>query len=170
MSGDPSDTAGILNAHTQGDPGAASQLMPLVYTDLKALAVEVLKPRDEDYARAFGPLVADGIRAAYERLWKEGAVAPRAKPGQSELALWLASSDDLIAWTGNAERFPGGYRKLGGWLQPGLTWIRWKFLEPGETLGMAYDGLVWMDDHWAWFPKPWHAMRLAERPPETEER
>ena len=27
--------------------------------------------------------------------------------------------------------------------------------------GMAYDGLVWIDDHWAWFPKPFRVLRAA---------
>jgi hypothetical protein len=37
--------------------------------------------------------------------------------------------------------------------------VRWKFVKPGETIGMAYDGLVFVNGHWAWFPKAWHALR-----------
>ena len=29
---------------------------------------------------------------------------------------------------------------------------------PGESLGMAFDGLVHVNGHWAWFPKPWRAL------------
>ncbi|TMQ06352.1 MAG: hypothetical protein E6J91_38110 [Deltaproteobacteria bacterium] len=28
----------------------------------------------------------------------------------------------------------------------------------GEQLGMAYDGLIYVNNHWAWFPKPWRAL------------
>ena len=39
--------------------------------------------------------------------------------------------------------------------KPGLTVYRWKYTKPGEPLGMAYDGLIYVNGHWAWFPKPW---------------
>ena len=39
-----------------------------------------------------------------------------------------------------------------------MTWWRWKFTKPGEDLGMAYDGLVFVNGHWAWFPKPYRAI------------
>lgn len=32
-------------------------------------------------------------------------------------------------------------------------------LEPGQTLGMAFDGLVHVNGHWRLFPKPWKALR-----------
>ena len=43
-------------------------------------------------------------------------------------------------------------------LDPHRVWARWKFVRPGEPSGMAYDGLVWVDDHWAWFPKPYRVL------------
>lgn len=27
---------------------------------------------------------------------------------------------------------------------------------------MSYDGLVFMTDHWAWFPKPWRMLDTVE--------
>jgi hypothetical protein len=29
---------------------------------------------------------------------------------------------------------------------------------------MAYDGLVWLDDRFAWFPKPWRLQRSSADP------
>lgn len=26
------------------------------------------------------------------------------------------------------------------------------------VLGMAYDGLIYVNGHWAWFPKPWRVL------------
>jgi hypothetical protein len=64
----------------------------------------------------------------------------------------LASDNEL------SRPFPGGYRAIAAKLNPNRIWVRWKFCRPGETAGMAYDGLVWVDDHWAWFPKPYRAL------------
>jgi hypothetical protein len=44
-------------------------------------------------------------------------------------------------------------------LKPGLTLYRFKFVKPGETVGMAYDGLVHVNGHWVMLPKPWAAAR-----------
>ena len=122
---------------------------------------ELLQPRPEDYALAFDASIADGVRLAYEPLWAGDQLDPRAKAGQTEIRIWAARSDDLAAWNAAARAFPGGYQEVGPLLVPGRIWLRWKFVEPGETLGMAFDGLVWMDDHWAWFPKPWRVTRTV---------
>lgn len=42
--------------------------------------------------------------------------------------------------------FPGGYRKIVQYLKTGQFWVSWKYTEPGETSGMAYEGLVWMGE------------------------
>ena len=38
---------------------------------------------------------------------------------------------------------------------PGLLWLAWSFVAPGENLGLAFDGLVRLDERFAWFPRPW---------------
>ena len=42
-----------------------------------------------------------------------------------------------------------------GTLLPGRIWAAWRYVTPGRTAGLSYDGLTWCDDHWAWFPKPY---------------
>jgi hypothetical protein len=39
-------------------------------------------------------------------------------------------------------------------LDPQRVWVAWEVIPLGKSAGMAYDGLVWIEDHWAWFPKP----------------
>jgi hypothetical protein len=58
-----------------------------------------------------------------------------------------------------SRQFPQGYRAIAKWLQPGRVWVAWKYLKPGAQSGDAYNGLVWVDDHWAWFPKPFRVLR-----------
>jgi len=35
---------------------------------------------------------------------------------------------------------------------------RWKYVKPGEQLGTSFDGLIYVNSHWAWFPKPWRVL------------
>lgn len=124
-----------------------------------ALTAKLLRPREEDYEKAFDAATAPGLRAAYSEVWASGQMVVAPKPDQTGLLIAAATSDDLREWNYRARAFPGGYQDVARHLVPGRTWIRWKFVVPGEQLGMAYDGMVWCDDHWAWFPKPWRALR-----------
>lgn len=126
-----------------------------------ALTRELLRPQEGDYAKAFVPRMAEALKRAYDPFWNSSKMEARPKAGQTQVLLYLASSEDLREGANRARQFPGGYREVAEYLQPGRVWARWKFVRPGERLGMAFDGLVWIDDHWAWFPKPWRAVRMA---------
>jgi hypothetical protein len=54
--------------------------------------------------------------------------------------------------------FPGGYRSVAGLLTPTRVWVAWRYRSPGSSTGLSYDGLVWCDDHWAFFPKPYRVL------------
>jgi hypothetical protein len=128
---------------------AEAMLRPLA-TAAPDRILTTLQPREEDYARAFvGDAVAQA-RAGYQAFW---ASPPRglAKPGQSEVVAVAVNVESLA---GESE-FPGGYRGIAHLLKPETVWVRFKFLAPGASAGMAYDGLLWLGGRWAWFPKPW---------------
>ena len=114
-----------------------------------------LKPRPTDIASVFTADLVEKAIAHYAPLWAQ-PVEIRARPDQSELVVHAALAKDLPGAT-----FPGGYKHVVSHLVPGRIWIAWKYFVPGERLGMAYDGLVWVDDHFAWFPKPW---RMVPKP------
>ena len=40
-------------------------------------------------------------------------------------------------------------------IEPGHTIYRFKFVQPGKNIGMAFDGLVKVNGRWVIFPKPW---------------
>ena len=44
----------------------------------------------------------------------------------------------------------------------GVAFFAGVFVQPGEAHGMAHDGLVYLDDHWAWFPKPWRVLSSGD--------
>ncbi len=119
-----------------------------------------LAPTPGDYGAAFVGDAAAKAEAGYTQAWQNGQMVLKPKAGQTELLLWKATTEELNAWTGDAkDYFPGGYREIATHLKPGVTWYRFKFVEPGETLGMAYDGLVCVNGRWTIFPKPWRVLR-----------
>jgi hypothetical protein len=120
-----------------------------------------LKPQDGDYARVFkDKAMAEKAKTVYQGLWKMVKRRPIApNEGQTELLLWSATTDELKDRKGNASKFPGGYRMAAKHLESGLRVWRFKFVKPGKTLGMAFDGLYNIDGRWVLMPKPWRITR-----------
>jgi hypothetical protein len=125
--------------------------------DADGSVTATLRPRPEDYALAFLPEAAETARQAYETLWADPPRVTHVAPG-SQLQCHVApagmlADDNALSW-----KFPGGYRAISPLLNPHRVWVAWKFIDPGKTAGMAYDGLVWLDNRWAWFPKPYRVL------------
>lgn len=121
-----------------------------------------LRPRPTDYGRVFLPAAVPAARAFYEAMWAQ-PMEMTWNPRQTELRVAAALSEDFGEWNARAEPFPTGYRSIAGALQPGVIWLRWEMKEPGDLYGLSADGLVQLDDRWAWFPRPFVA--LAAPPP-----
>ncbi|WP_066341953.1 Imm49 family immunity protein [Azohydromonas lata] len=145
----------------------SAQLRPLLEAlgqDRDGVLAASLRPRAGDYALAFAPAVADAARDAYEALWAEPPRVRLAVPG-SRLVCHVAPAGLLGGANELSRSFPGGYRGVAALLDPHRVWVAWKLLPPGQDAGMAYDGLVWLDDHWAWFPKPYRVLAHLASPP-----
>lgn len=128
-------------------------------TDKKKLTMD-LRPTKEDY-RAFYADESTAARAEtyFDKVWASGgAVAP--KEGQTELKLASATTEELSNSQGEASEFPSGMTALASTnnLKPKLTIYAFKFVKPGETMGMAFEGLTHINGHWRLFPKPWRFM------------
>lgn len=119
----------------------------------------VFAPRDGDFARIFTPSLVDTAIATYTPMWN-GGVEITAKPEQTEMLLRAARAENL----GATDTFPGGYKQIAPHLLPGRVWLAWKYVRPQQTVGMAYDGLVWLDDHFVWCPKPWRLLAKTSDP------
>lgn len=135
---------------------AEGLLLPLVTAPAEIL-IEKLKPRDGDYAAVFVGDAARLAREGYAPLWKN---PPKAlgKASQTRVKAFAAQADAFATENEFSREFPGGYRKIATQLQLDKVWLGWKLLEPVGETGMTYDGLVWLRDHWAWFPKPWRVL------------
>lgn len=123
--------------------------------DTKKLTME-LRPTKEDY-RAFykEEATADRAEAYFDKLWSGGDAVVAPKEGQTELKIAAATTEQLRDPAGFLPDFPGGLKALSDDLKPGLTIYAFKFVKPGETTGMAYEGLTHINGKWRLFPKAW---------------
>lgn len=161
----------MLVACNKGYPGTEEGAKQLLSDFLKpgadyAKLSAALKPTSADYQAVFATAeMAKKAEEVYTKLWEVVGRDPiKPKEGQTELKMWKATTDDLKEGKGNANEFPGGYKRAAAHLKSGLTLYRWKFVKPGETLGMAFDGLYHVNGHWVLMPKPWRITGGSDLP------
>lgn len=148
-----------LSKYAGTDDGARQLITDLRTADDAAALTQALKPTSADYAALFDGDAAAKAEDGYAPLWADAKTVIGADPANTEVLIMKATTDDLKAWTPQANAdFPGGYERAAKTFKSGLTVYRWKYVKPGATMGMAFDGLVFVNGHWAWFPKPWRAL------------
>ena len=116
-----------------------------------------LRPTTADYAAVFDADSTAKVAAVYDPVWEGGKMIVAPNAGQTEVKVFSATSDEMKSWSGNAAEFAGGWKEVAPKLKPGLKIYRFKFVEPGKDLGMAFDGLIYVNGNWRIFPKPWRA-------------
>lgn len=124
------------------------------------IMVSELRPRPEDYARVFQPAFVEPARRAYEALFLAARPLERGAH-QTILRMSMATATELREFGAETCEFPGGYADILDALLPESLWVHWKYVAPGSSSGMAYDGLTRLDDRWVWFPKPYRVLPLA---------
>ncbi|MFL6656755.1 MAG: hypothetical protein ACJ8GW_01685 [Massilia sp.] len=117
-----------------------------------------LQPTAADFALAFVPHAVERARAAYAASALKGAARVTSVDAGSVLQVALAPAGMLADDNMLSRQFPAGYQGIAELLVPERVWARWKYLRRGETSGMAYDGLVWLNERWVWFPKPYRVL------------
>ncbi|MBA2733224.1 MAG: hypothetical protein H0U54_10085 [Acidobacteria bacterium] len=162
--GNSSPSGGGTSPNAKSYPGTEDGAKALLAEFIKpgadhATLSKALRPSKGDYDSVFTSDLAAKADAVYSPAWDGGQMVIAPKAGQTEVKLGSATSDELKSWTGGAAEFPGGWKDVGAQLKPGVTFYRFKFVEAGQDLGMAYDGLAYVNGSWRIFPKPWRAMR-----------
>jgi hypothetical protein len=163
-SGSTSTNAGISTASSaKSYPGTEDGAKGLLAEFVKpgadhATLSKVLRPTRADYDAVFIPELAAKADAVYGPAWDGGQLVVAPKGGQTQVLIFSATSDELKSGTGGAAQFPGGWKDVGTKLKPGVKFYSFKFVEPGKDLGMAYDGLAYVNGNWRIFPKPWKVM------------
>ncbi len=57
------------------------------------------------------------------------------------------------------KEFSGGYQKVMDKMKGGIVLYEFNFVEPGETRGRRFDGLMYINNKWVLVPKFWRAFR-----------
>jgi hypothetical protein len=143
---------------------AVDVLAPLVGPDGDA-ALQALRPQPDDYARVFRADIADRARAAFERLWRDPPALEALVSGETTLEVRAAPAGMLLQDNELSRPFPGGYRALAPFLLPDRVWFTWRYRSADDDAGVRYDGVVMIDDRWAWFPKAYRVVGSALRVP-----
>jgi hypothetical protein len=116
-----------------------------------------LKPSPEDVRAVYAEPLAARLIASYDQLFASGG-AIRPKAGQTQLLTTFTTTAALKRRDPVLAEFPGGYEDVLDYIVGDVPIARFKFVEPGETLGMAFDGLVHVNGRWVFMPKPWNAL------------
>ncbi|MBU1068691.1 hypothetical protein KJ975_03900 [Myxococcota bacterium] len=115
----------------------------------------LLRPVAEDYAAVFEGDFAKKAAETYKEPWDKGLLTLKTKPGQTEINVLSVTSEDLKAKSEKSREFPGGWLEMAPNLKAGLTIYMVRFTEPGKERGMRFDGLIYVNERWRIFPKPW---------------
>lgn len=153
------DDAAFTGKYPGTDDGARQLLTDLRAGDAAGFTAG-LKPTSADYKAVFVDAVAARVEAGYERLWATTTKpAITADPAAVGIELHRATTEDLQQWTERAEEhFPASYKKIAAQLRPGLTIYQWKFTAPSIPVPKVYDGLIFVNQHWVWMPRPWRVL------------
>lgn len=126
--------------------------------DATALS-NALRPKPEDYAAVFTGDAAEKMKGGLEPLWDGGKLSFKPTADQTEITVVGAPQAELAKGDGNAVHCPGGYKDVAAQIQPSVVVHCVRFTKPGEKGGLHVDGLVWVNGHWALFPKPWRFLK-----------
>lgn len=115
-----------------------------------------LKPSLED-CKAIVANEADAKKLAdtYEQMYaqvKGSDIAP-SKSTQTEILVFHSNTKSLKENTD--QELPGGYTTNAEKFKDGLEIYGFKFVEPGQTIGMSFDGLYFVNNKWVLLPKTW---------------
>ena len=124
--------------------------------DLPALTAD-LAPTAQDIAAVYGEPLAGKLQAMYAQMFTPGVqIGP--KPDQNDLLVVHATTGELKSGLPIKDQFPGGYTEVLPFFIGDQPIVRFKFVKEGEELGLAFDGLIFVNGHWVLMPKPWRAL------------
>jgi len=150
---DPAPEPAVDNSGSEED--ARELLMQFFAPDADLVALtSSLKPSEQDVRAVYGDPLAGKMIAGYNNLFKSGTkFGPKAD--HDALVIVYATTGRFTAGDSVIDAFPGGYKDITGYITGDVPIVRFKFVKSGESLGLAFDGLVYVNDHWVLMPKPW---------------
>ena len=115
-----------------------------------------LIPLKSDYEVVFHQPFADRVFRYHKQLrrYVDIVIRPHHEV-QKVFQIWVTSTAEMKAYTGEARQFPGGYKEIAHHFKDDLMLYRFKFMFPGMRRGSSFDVLVYVNGHWRLFPRPW---------------
>ncbi|PHQ94097.1 MAG: hypothetical protein COB39_14135 [Marinosulfonomonas sp.] len=104
--------------------------------------------------------IEDGTRSLLERVSGDAKASTDAAGSKAQARALLIYTTTGQLQNGDAvlREFPGGYKNVLQYFKTDVPVVRFKFVKNGETSGMAFDGLDYVNDPWVIMPKPWRAL------------
>lgn len=123
----------------------------------RAALTAAMKPTEDEIRAVYAEPLGGALVKMYNEMFKPGAqIGP--KQGQTEILSWRGTTAHLRGGAPVLRDFPGGYSDVRPYLKGDYPIVRFKFVEPGKSMGLAFDGLIFINDHWVLMPKPWRAL------------
>ncbi len=144
-------------------PGSEAQARALLMrffepnADLVALTAAIL-PTEAEVHMVYKDPLASLMAASYAAQLKPG-IKFGPKPEHDDLLLVYATTAGLQRGDAVLREFPGGYKDVVQYFKTDVPIVRFKFVTSGKTIGLAFDGLVYVNEHWVIMPKPWRALK-----------
>lgn len=143
-------------------PGSAAQARALLMkfyapgADHRALT-QALLPTEEDIRTVYADPLASALVQSYGQAFTaDVAFAP--KPDHNDVVMVHTTTRALAEGKAVLREFPGGYKDVVKYFKTDVPIVRFKFVTKGETLGLAFDGLVFVNGRWVIMPKPWRSL------------
>jgi hypothetical protein len=121
-----------------------------------AALTAALRPKPADYDAVFAADAVPKVKAALEPIWDSPKAVLKPAGDQTHVNLVSATPDQLAKGVAGC---PEGYKDIADKLDPKIVVYCGEFVKPGDKLGLSVDALVYVNDHWALFPKPFRALR-----------
>ena len=144
-------------------PGSRAEVEQLLRAFLEPGAdhrglTQAILPSEAEVIAVYAEPLGSAMWASYQEQMGPGvSFAP--KQGQTDLLIVYATTRELFDRKPVLEEFPGGYKDVLQYFKIDVPIVRFKFVQPGKTLGLAFDGLIYLNGRWVIMPKPWRALQ-----------
>ena len=156
----PKDAKPVAAAPTA--PGSEAEVRALLLeflqpgADLRALT-QALLPTEAEIKAVYAEPLASAMWANYQKDLGPGtSFGPKAE--HNDILVIYTSTRALFEQKPVLQEFPGGYKDILQYFKIDVPIVRFKFITAGETLGLAFDGLIYLNGRWVIMPKPWRSL------------